>query len=69
MQFDITEIKIMRKKFGLTQSGLSKALKRLGVETELVVYPGEYHGISTPSYIKDLYQRYLKWFGGHLQTQ
>ena len=45
------------------------ALKRLGVKTELVVYPGEYHGISTPSYMKDLYQRYLKWFGDHLQTQ
>jgi dipeptidyl aminopeptidase/acylaminoacyl peptidase len=45
------------------------ALKRLGVETQLIVYPGEYHGISTPSYERDLYQRYLKWFGGHLKTQ
>ena len=53
----------------LNSEQLYMALKRLGVETELVVYPGEYHGISTPSYIKDLYQRYLKWFGGHLQTQ
>jgi dipeptidyl aminopeptidase/acylaminoacyl peptidase len=39
------------------------------VETQLVVYPGEYHSISTPSYIKDQYNRYLKWFGEHLQTQ
>ena len=38
------------------------ALKRLGIETELVVYPGEYHGIDTPSHRKDLYQRYLDWF-------
>lgn len=45
------------------------ALKRLGVETQLIVYPGEYHGIDTPSYRKDLYQRYLKWFGEYLQTQ
>jgi dipeptidyl aminopeptidase/acylaminoacyl peptidase len=45
------------------------ALKRLGVETQLIVYPGEYHGIDTPSHAKDLYQRYLKWFGGHLKTQ
>ena len=45
------------------------ALKRLGVETELVVYPGEYHGNFAPSHTKDLHQRYLDWFGGHLQTQ
>ncbi len=42
------------------------ALRRLGVETELIVYPGEYHGIDTPSHTKDLYQRYLDWFGKHL---
>jgi len=42
------------------------ALFKLGVETKLVVYPGEYHGIDTPSYAKDLYQRYLDWFGGRL---
>jgi len=36
------------------------------VETELVVYPGEYHGIDKPSHAKDLYERYLAWFGKHL---
>ncbi len=45
------------------------ALKKLGVETQLVVYPGEYHGIDTPSHAKDLYQRYIDWFGGHLGSQ
>jgi dipeptidyl aminopeptidase/acylaminoacyl peptidase len=45
------------------------ALKRLGVETQLVVYPGEYHGISRPSYKQDLYQRYLAWFGKYLQPK
>ena len=44
------------------------ALKKLGVETELVVYPGQYHGISKPSYIKDLSERYLDWFGRYLGT-
>jgi dipeptidyl aminopeptidase/acylaminoacyl peptidase len=44
-------------------------LKKLGVETQLVVYPGEFHGISTPSYSLDLHQRYLDWFGAHLRTQ
>lgn len=42
------------------------ALKYLGVETELVVYPGESHGIDTPSHMKDLYERYLAWFGKYL---
>ncbi len=42
------------------------ALKTLGVETELVVYPDEYHGIAAPSHVKDLYERYLAWFGKHL---
>lgn len=42
------------------------ALKRLGVETQLIVYPGEFHGIDTPSHAKDLLQRYLDWFGERL---
>ena len=42
------------------------ALRRLGVETELVVYPDEYHHIDTPSRARDLYQRYLGWFGKYL---
>ncbi|MGB6334931.1 MAG: S9 family peptidase [Thermoanaerobaculia bacterium] len=45
------------------------ALKRLGVPTELVVYPGEYHGISTPSYIKDRYERYLDWFSKYVKGE
>ena len=45
------------------------ALKKLGVETQLVVYPGEYHGINTPSYEKDLHQRYLDWFGRYLGSK
>lgn len=41
---------------------LYQALKRLGVDTQLIVYPGEYHGISRPSYKQDLYRRYIDWF-------
>ena len=37
------------------------ALKRRGIPTQLVVYPNEYHGLSVPSYEKDLYERYLNW--------
>jgi dipeptidyl aminopeptidase/acylaminoacyl peptidase len=48
---------------------LYMALKRLGVTTELVVYPGEFHVFSTPSYNKDLYQRILDWFATHVSGE
>ncbi len=43
-----------------------QALKSLGVPTEFVVYPGQYHGIRTPSYQVDRYTRYRDWFGKYL---
>jgi dipeptidyl aminopeptidase/acylaminoacyl peptidase len=45
------------------------ALRIRGVPTQLVVYPDEFHGIDTPSHTKDLYERYLAWFGTYLQGQ
>jgi dipeptidyl aminopeptidase/acylaminoacyl peptidase len=45
------------------------ALKMLGVPTELVVYPDEFHGIDTPTHARDLYQRYLAWFGRYLKGE
>jgi dipeptidyl aminopeptidase/acylaminoacyl peptidase len=38
------------------------ALKRLGVPTRLIVYPGESHGISRPSFQRDVLARYLSWY-------
>ena len=45
-----------------------QALRSIGVETQLVIYPGEFHGISTPSYLQDRAQRYLDWFGKRLKS-
>ncbi|HWG18963.1 MAG TPA: S9 family peptidase [Terracidiphilus sp.] len=39
-----------------------QALKSIGVPTELVVYPGQFHGFTKPSYIKDRYERWLAWW-------
>jgi dipeptidyl aminopeptidase/acylaminoacyl peptidase len=39
-----------------------QALKSLGRETELVVYPGEYHEFKSPSHIKDRLERNLAWY-------
>jgi dipeptidyl aminopeptidase/acylaminoacyl peptidase len=44
-----------------------QALKSLGVETQLVVYPGQNHGIVLPSFQKDRLSRYLAWYDGHLR--
>jgi len=45
-----------------------QALQTLGVPTELVIYPGEFHGFKRPSFIRDRYQRYLDWYGKYLRT-
>jgi dipeptidyl aminopeptidase/acylaminoacyl peptidase len=44
-----------------------QALKSLGRETELVVYPDEYHEFKTPSHIKDRLERYLAWYGHYVK--
>jgi dipeptidyl aminopeptidase/acylaminoacyl peptidase len=43
------------------------ALRSLGVPTELVVYPDQHHGISTPSYKKDRLDRYVAWYDRYLK--
>jgi dipeptidyl aminopeptidase/acylaminoacyl peptidase len=53
----------------LNSEQLFQAMKRLGRETELVIYPGEAHDIDTPSYAKDRYERYLAWYDRFLRPQ
>ncbi|MCH7670938.1 MAG: S9 family peptidase [Proteobacteria bacterium] len=51
----------------LNSEQLYQALKRLGQTTQLVVYPGEHHGIRKPSFQLDRYQRYLDWYGKYVK--
>jgi dipeptidyl aminopeptidase/acylaminoacyl peptidase len=44
-----------------------QALRSLGVPTELIIYPGEFHGFKRPSFIRDRYERYLAWYGKYLK--
>ncbi len=44
-----------------------QALRTLGIPTELVIYPGEFHGFKRPSFIRDRYQRYLAWYDKYLK--
>ena len=39
-----------------------QALRRMGVPTQLIVYPGQPHGLRIPSYQKDRLERYLAWY-------
>jgi dipeptidyl aminopeptidase/acylaminoacyl peptidase len=44
------------------------ALRRLGVPTQLVVYPGESHSIARPSFRRDVLNQYLAWYGRWLAS-
>ena len=44
-----------------------QALRRLGVPTQLVVYPGEYHGITRPSFLRDRLERRVAWFDRYVK--
>lgn len=44
-----------------------QAMKSLGRETELVVYPGEYHEFKAPSHLKDRLERYLAWYAHYVK--
>jgi dipeptidyl aminopeptidase/acylaminoacyl peptidase len=39
-----------------------QALRTLGVPTELVIYPGEYHDLTRPSFMRDEIERASAWF-------
>lgn len=43
-----------------------QALTSLGVPSQMVVYPGQFHGITRPSFVRDRYDRYLAWYGKYL---
>jgi dipeptidyl aminopeptidase/acylaminoacyl peptidase len=43
-----------------------QALRSLGIDTQLVIYPNEFHGITRPSYVRDRYERYLAWYESHV---
>jgi dipeptidyl aminopeptidase/acylaminoacyl peptidase len=45
-----------------------QALRSLGIETQLVIYPGQYHTITMPSYQRDRLERYLAWYDKYLKS-
>ena len=51
----------------LNSKQLYQALKSRGVETELVIYPGEYHRLKRPSFLKDRMERWLAWYDARVK--
>jgi dipeptidyl aminopeptidase/acylaminoacyl peptidase len=51
----------------LNSEQMYQALRSNGVPTELIIYPGQYHGLKRPSFIRDRYQRYLDWYAKYLK--
>ncbi|HEX3743467.1 MAG TPA: S9 family peptidase [Bryobacteraceae bacterium] len=44
-----------------------EALRSLGIDTQLIIYPNETHGIQRPSYQRDRMERYLAWYDKYLK--
>ncbi len=58
------------KDFNVPVAGVEQmyqALRSLGVPTELVIYPGQFHGLTVPSYQRDRLTRYLAWYDKYLK--
>jgi len=52
----------------LNSEQMYQALRSLGRETQLVIYPGQYHEITKPSYQRDRRRRYVDWYGKYLRS-
>jgi dipeptidyl aminopeptidase/acylaminoacyl peptidase len=57
------------KDFNVPVSGgeqMYQALRSLGVPTELVVYPDQFHDMTRPSFVKDRLERVRDWFSRYI---
>lgn len=60
------------KDFNVPATGseqMYQALRSIGTPTELIIYPGQFHGISLPSFQKDRLERYAAWYNKYLKTK
>ena len=50
----------------LNSEQMYQAVRSVGVDTQLIIYPGQFHGLSVPSYLRDRLQRQIDWYQRHL---
>lgn len=46
-----------------------EALKTLKIDSELVVYPDEYHILRRPSFVRDRLERMVAWYDRYLSAK
>ncbi len=51
----------------LNSEQMYQALKSRGIDTRLVIYPGEFHGIRRPSFQKDRLTRWIEWYDARVK--
>lgn len=49
----------------LNSEQMYQALKSRNIPAELVIYPGEFHGLTRPSFLADRMRRWLAWYDRH----
>ncbi|HEX4438629.1 MAG TPA: S9 family peptidase [Thermoanaerobaculia bacterium] len=52
----------------LNSEQMYQALRSLGIPTQLVIYPGQFHGIRKPTYVRDRYERYVAWYDKYVKA-
>ncbi|MFY9608850.1 MAG: S9 family peptidase [Blastocatellia bacterium] len=53
----------------LNSEQMYQALRSLSRDTQLVIYPGEFHEITKPTYQRDRLERYLAWYDKYLMPK
>lgn len=46
----------------LNSEQMYQALRSRNIKTQLILYPGEFHGLKRPSFVKDRWERWLAWY-------
>jgi len=66
-----TQFMVGEKDFNVPAAGseqMYQALRSLDIPTELIIYPGQFHGFTRPGFIKDRFERYFAWFDKYLKA-
>jgi dipeptidyl aminopeptidase/acylaminoacyl peptidase len=59
------------KDFNVSLAGgeqMYQAMRSVGVPAELIVYPGQFHGFTRPSFIRDRYQSWFDWYDKYVKA-
>lgn len=51
----------------LNSEQMYQALRSRNIDTGLIIYPGEFHGLRRPSFLKDRMERWVAWYDSHLK--